>query len=332
MKQLEMNTKNIILGVVLAALLISLPLYVTNSYLLHVIIVGGVWVILTISMHLLLWTGLFTLGHAAFMGIGAYTSALLVMKAGWPFWITFPLAGIVTALVAALAGYVFLKVKGLLFSIVTFAFGEAVVVIFSNWPGPPDGLTAIPIPNAVLLPWGSVMEFIGKVPYYYLVLILTVFTVVILVRIEKSRLGKIFSYINENDALAQSAGINVHMYRVAAFTIACFFAGLAGAFYAHYNTYASPAEFSVSTSVLIFLFCVIGGTRSLIGPVIGALFLTAVPELLRGAKMFQSLIYAIIVLLVVFVVPDGLISIPDRLKLWLNHRKTGLKGENNAVN
>jgi branched-chain amino acid transport system permease protein len=145
-------------------------------------------------------------------------------------------------------------------------------------------------------------------------------------------MGRIFSYINENDTLAESVGINVHAYRLAAFTIASFFAGIAGAFYAHYNTYASPVEFSVSTSVLVFLFCVIGGTRSLVGPVIGALFLTAVPEFLRGAKLFQSLIYAIIVLVVVFIFPDGLISLPDKIKAWVSRKPGVLKGENNAVN
>lgn len=298
--------------------LLTCPLYIGNPYILHIIITAGVWVILTTSLHLLLATGLFTLGHAAFMGVGAYASALLTMKAGWSFWVALPMAGIISALLAATVGSIFLKVKGLLLAVITFAFGEAVLLTLTHWPGPPDGITGIPVPNPIVIPGITSIEFVGKTPFYFLVLLITVITVFVLYRIENSRLGRVFACINENDVLTESAGVNVHLYRLISFCIACFFAGVAGSLYAHYHTYAAPKEFSVWASTLIFLFCVIGGTRSLTGPVVGALFLTAIPELLRGAKTYQSLMYAILVLGVVFLLPDGLISLPDRLRRLLN--------------
>jgi branched-chain amino acid transport system permease protein len=311
-----------------AIILLTCPLYVGNSYILHIIITAAVWVILTTSMHLLLKTGLFTLGHAAFMGVGAYASALLTMRAGWSFWLALPMAGIISALLAATVGPIFLKVKGLLLAVITFAFGEAVLLTLTHWPGPPDGITGIPAPNPIVISPLISIEFVGKTPFYFLIVFITVIAVFILYRVEKSRLGRILECINENDELTESAGVNVHLFRLISFCIACFFAGIAGSLYAHYHTYAAPKEFSVWASTLIFLFCVIGGTRSLAGPVVGALFLTAIPELLRGARTYQSLMYAILVLGVVFLLPDGLTSLPDRLgKLLDRHKgnKTAIK-------
>ena len=323
MKVLNQPVIKWVLYGLLAVALLTCPLYVNNSYVLHIVIIAAIWIILTTSMHLLLTTGLFTLGHAAFMGVGAYASALLTMKAGWSFWLALPMAGIIAALLAATVGSIFLKVKGLLLAMITFAFGEAVLLTLTHWPGPPDGITGIPVPNPIVIPSVITIEFVGKAPFYFLVLFITVVTVFILYRIEKSRLGRIFACINENDALTESAGVNVHLFRLISFCIACFFAGIAGSLYAHYHTYAAPKEFSVWASTLIFLFCVIGGTRSLAGPVVGALFLTAIPELLRGARTYQSLMYAVLVLGVVFLLPDGLTSLPDRLRQLLQKHHDG---------
>lgn len=314
---------------VLLAFLLAIPLFVKNLYILHILIVTGMWVILCISKHLLLFTGIFTLGHAAFMGIGSYASAILTMKVGWPFWITFPLAGLIAATVSLLACSIFLRVKGLLFAVITLAFGETVRLAFSHWPGlgGAEGLTGIPVPNSIPLPWGVTISFVGKVPYYFLVLAIAVFSVIIVNRIEKSRLGKVFSAIEENDVLTESVGVYVKGYQLLSLAIAGLLAGLAGSLYGHYNTYIAPDEFGVWTSVMIFLLCVIGGTRYLVGPIIGAIFLTFLPEILRGAKMYQPLIFATFVLGVIFFLPGGLISLPERLRRGL----TGITKIKNRV-
>jgi branched-chain amino acid transport system permease protein len=321
-------SKNWIPGLVYSILLVFIlvfPFLTKNLYLLHILILAGMWVILCVSLHLLQITGLFTLCHAAFMGIGSYASAIVSMKLGWSFWAALPLAGLIAAAVAVLAGSVFLRVKGLLFAIITFSFGEAVMLIFSHWPGlgGKEGLTGIPIPNPVHLPLGLEIKFVGKIPYYFLTIGMVFISVLIISRIEKSRLGRLFTAIEANETLTESIGVNVYGYRLLCFGLASFFAGMTGSLYGHYNTYIAPMEFGVWTSVMIFLLCVMGGMKSLLGPVIGAIFLTIVPELLRGAKIYAPLFFAVLVLVVIFFLPDGLISLPDRIRaLKGNYQKS----------
>lgn len=327
MKSSKVNWVKLGISGALLAIALTVPLFVKNLYVLHILIVAGIWVILTVSLHLLFTTGVLSLGHAAFMGIGAYCSAILTMRLGVPFWVALPLAGVIAAAIAAFAGSIFLRVKGLLFAVITFAFGETVRLIFSNWPGlgGDAGLTRIPAPEPISLPMDITVTFVGKTPYYYLMLIIVALSVLVLYRIEKSRLGMVFTYIAENDSLAESAGINVQGYRLLAFGIACFFAGIGGSLYGHYHSYLSPDEFGVWTSALVFLLCVIGGPSSIMGPVVGAVFLTIIPEFLRGAKAYAPLVYAIVILLVVFVLPEGLISLPKRVRQWSQGRRKSLK-------
>ncbi|MBM3154780.1 MAG: branched-chain amino acid ABC transporter permease [Chloroflexi bacterium] len=327
MRSSKVDWKKLATYGVLLALMLTIPLFVKNLYVLHILMVAGIWIILTVSLHLLFTTGVLSLAHAAFMGIGAYCSAILTMKLGWSFWIALPMSGIISAAIAALAGSIFLRVKGLLFAVITFAFGEAVRLVFSNWPGlgGDAGLTRIPAPDPISFPFDVTVTFVGKMPYYYLVLIIVAVSVLILYRIEKSRLGMVFTYIEENDALAESAGINVQGYRLLSFGIACFFAGIGGSLYGHYHSYLAPDEFGVWTSALIFLLCVIGGPSSIMGPVVGAFVLTIIPELLRGAKAYAPLFYAVVILLIVFVLPEGLVSLPKRLRKWAQKSRKSLE-------
>jgi branched-chain amino acid transport system permease protein len=301
---------------ILLVFILVFPFITKNLYLLHILILAGMWVILCVGLHLLEITGLFTLCIAAFMGIGAYASAILSMKLGWSFWAALPLAGVIAGSVAVLAGSIFLRVKGLMFAIITLAFGEVVVLAFSHWPGlgGKEGLTGLPVPNSIHLPLGLEVKFVGKIPYYFLTIGIVLISALIIYRIEKSRLGRVFSAIKANDTLTESIGVNVYGYRLLSFGIGSFFAGITGSLYGHYNTYIAPMEFGVWVSVMVFLLCVVGGMKSLLGPVIGAIFLTIVPELLRGAKIYAPLFYAVLVLVVIFFLPDGLISLPDRIR------------------
>lgn len=227
---------------ILLVFILGFPFFTQNLYILHILILAGMWVILCVSLHLLQITGLFTLCHAAFMGIGAYASAILSMKLGWSFWFALPLAGLIAAAIAVLTGSIFLRVKGLLFAIITFSFGEAVMLIFSHLPGlgRKDGLTGIPAPNPIHLPLGLEVKFVGKIPYYFLTIGIVFISVWILYRIEKSRLGRVFTAIEANETLTESIGVNVYGYRLLSFGIASFFAGMTGSLYGHYNTYIAP--------------------------------------------------------------------------------------------
>lgn len=290
------------------------PIFTQDPYVLNIFITTGIWTIAAWGVRLIMSTGQLTLGHAAYMAIGAYASALLVMKVGLSFWVAFPLAGVISTLVALLIGYLTLRIKGVYFSIITFAFAEIIRLIIIHWPnllGGYGGLANIPAPHPFLT-----IRFSSRLPYYYLLLALILITYLVMVRIDQSRLGKIFSSIHESDTLAESIGINIMKYKIMAFCIGCFFAGLSGSFYAHYFNFTSPEFFTIWQSIYCLIFVLVGGAGSVFGPLVGSFFLTLIPEILRVAKEYEPIIYAIILILVMFLLPDGLISLPARL--WRN--------------
>lgn len=288
------------------------PFFTQDPYVLNILITTGIWTVAAWGVRLIMSTGQLTLGHAAYMAIGAYASALLVMRVGLSFWIAFPLAGIISALVALLIGYPTLRIKGVYFSIITFAFAEIIRLIIIHWPsllGGYGGLANIPAPHPFMT-----IRFTSRLPYYYLLLALVLVTYLVMVRIDQSRLGKIFSSIHESDTLAESIGINIMKYKIIAFCIGCFFAGLSGSFYAHYFNFTSPEFFTIWQSIYCLIFVLVGGAGSVFGPLLGSFFLTLIPEILRVAKEFEPVIYAIILILIMFLLPGGLISLPARLQ------------------
>lgn len=288
------------------------PFITQDPYILNILITTGIWTIAAWGVRLIMSTGQLTLGHAAYMAIGAYASALLVMKGGLSFWIAFPLAGLISALIALLIGYPTLRIKGVYFSIITFAFAEIIRLIIIHWPsllGGYGGLTNIPAPQPFLN-----IRFTSRLPYYYLLLALALITYAVMVRIDQSRLGKIFSAIHESDSLAESIGINIMKYKIIAFCIGCFFAGLSGSFYAHYFNFTSPEFFTIWQSIYCLIFVIVGGAGHVFGPLLGSFFLTLIPEILRVTREYEPVIYALILILIMFLLPGGLISLPGRLK------------------
>lgn len=296
----------------LGILIAIFPFFTQDPYVLNILITTGIWTVAAWGVRLIMATGQLTLGHAAYMAIGAYASALLVMKVGLSFWIAFPISGIISALVALLIGYPTLRIKGVYFSIITFAFAEIIRLIIIHWPnllGGYGGLTNIPAPHPFFT-----IRFTSRLPYYYLILSLALVTYVVMVRIDRSRLGKIFSAIHESDTLAESIGINIMKYKIIAFCIGCFFAGLSGSFYAHYFNFTSPEFFTIWQSIYCLIFVLVGGASSVLGPLLGVFFLTLIPEILRVAKEYEPVIYALILILIMFLLPGGLISLPARVQ------------------
>ena len=303
----------------LIILLVLVPSIVgQDPYILHIFIMLGINIILTLSLWLVLTTGQFTLGHAGFMAIGAYASVLLVMRAGLSFWLALPIAGVMSAIIAVMVGYPILRIKGLYFALVTFCFSQVVVLVISNWSflGGAIGIFNIPHPNPVRF-LGVTVDFLSKVPYYYLILVMVFIAMLVMTRLHVSRFGRIFTSIAENDSLAESIGINVTRHKVLAFAIGCFFAGLGGSIYAHYFSYLDPGMFGVWKSIELVLAVVIGGVISPVGPVIGAAFLTVLSEILRGTEEFGPLLLAIVLFVVVFTLPRGLSSLPEQVRAWI---------------
>jgi len=299
-------------GILLIVLLL-VPLFTSQPYVLHVLIVMGVNITLATSLRLIATVGQFSLAHAGMVSIGAYSSALLVMKLGFLFWVALPLAGLTAMSIAFLVGYPFVRLKGIYFTMVTLFLTEFITLLATEWrglTGGVQGIISIPRPNAIIIPGLLNLTFASKVDFYYLALIMVGFTLISLYAIESSRIGIAFSSVRQSEALAESIGVNSAGFRVFAFSLGCFFAGIAGAFYSHYFSAIAPGSFGFLLSINVFIYMVVGGLRRFAGPIIGAIILTLIPEFAREVKEYEPFVFAAILLLVIFFLREGLVSLP----------------------
>lgn len=289
--------------IILAALL---PLIINDDYFLRVITIAGVFTILTLSLNLVTgFTGQFCLGWAAFYGIGAYTSALLAMKLGLSFWLTLPLGGLMAALFGILLGIPTMRLKDIYLAITTLGFGEIIRLIMLNWTDLTRGSMGLPgIPSPQLFGY----EFSTNLPYYYLILILVLITVFTMYRLIDSRIGRALIAIREDDLAAKTVGIDITAYKVMAFAIGAFFAGIAGSFYAHYTSFIDPHTFSFMESISILAMVVLGGMGSITGSIIGAVILSVIPEMLRGLSEYRMIIFGLIMMAVMIIRPQGIMG------------------------
>jgi len=293
------------LTVAVILLAVLLPL-ISNDYVLRVLTIAGVFIILTLSLNLVTgYTGQFCLGWAAFYGIGAYTSALLAMKLSFSFWLALPLGGLMAALFGILLGIPTLRLKDIYLAITTLGFGEIIRLILLNWTDLTRGSMGLPgIPSPRLFGY----EFSSNLPYYYLILILVLITVFTMYRLIDSRIGRALIAIREDDLAAKTAGIDITAYKVMAFAVGAFFAGIAGSFYAHYSSFIDPHTFSFMESISILAMVVLGGMGSIPGSIIGALILSIIPELLRDLSEYRMIMYGLIMMAVMIIRPQGIMG------------------------
>jgi branched-chain amino acid transport system permease protein len=296
-----------LLGAAGALALLTAPAWLASPYHLHVLIMAGIFAILASSLNLLLgYTGQLSLGHAAFFGIGAYASALLTLKSGWSFWLALPCAGIAAGLAGWAIGRLALKLRGAYFVLVTISFAGVVSLVSINWmdlTNGPLGLPGVPAPE--LGPW----SFRTKRAFYYLVLAAAGLAYLVCRRLVRSRIGRAFVALRENEALAESVGIDGTRYLVLAAVVSAALAGVAGSLYAHYTRFVSPEVFLFSYTVTMVIMVVAGGQGTLMGPIVGALLFTALPEALREALswQWQMLAYGVVLIVLVFFLPRGIL-------------------------
>ncbi len=244
-----MNRKRLTKGVALAALIIALcalPSFVTGAYLVHVLITIGINVVLAASLRFIATSGQLSLAHAGMMSVGAYTSALLTVKAGLSFWLAMPLGGLAAMILAALVGIPFVRLRGIYFTMVTLFLSEFIRLIVQEWKrltGGASGILDIPRPGPFAVPGLFTIDFSSKAHYYYLILFLALVSLLILYALEHSRIGTTLFSVQQSDSLAESLGVDTAGYRILAFGIGCFFAGIVGAFYGHYYTGINPDSF-----------------------------------------------------------------------------------------
>jgi branched-chain amino acid transport system permease protein len=275
------------------------------AYLLHLAILAGIYIILTISLNLIIgYAGQVSLGHAAFYGIGAYASALVTLNWHFPF----PLAALSAMVVAGACGLALglptLRLKEDYLAIVTLGFGVIVDLVFLNLEitGGPDGLGGIPAPGFLGISFRSGASYLG------LVAVAVALVLVLTHRLVSSYHGRALRAIRDHEVTAQVMGINTPAYKVMIFTLAAALAGLAGSLYAHYITFINPETFGLHTSILILAMVVLGGMGSLTGSVLGAVILTALPEVLREFQSYQDLLYGALLVGLLILRPQGLLG------------------------
>ena len=258
----------------------------------------GVFALLALSIWLTLACGLLSLANAAFMGIGAYVSALLSLEAGWPFAAVLVAGGVAPALVALIIGIPTLRLSGVYLAMATLAFGEVVRIIVLNLEitGGPEGLNGIP----------------QSTQGWHIVAILAL-AIYGLTRLQRSRVGRAFEAIREDDTAASLMGIDVARHKLFAFVLGAALAGVAGGLNAHFTFFISPREYGFENAVDILTMAVLGGTGSLIGPMLGAAILTLLPELLRFLHEFRGVFNGLVLVLVVLFLPKGIWE-PRRIK------------------
>jgi branched-chain amino acid transport system permease protein len=299
---------------VLCLVLLLVP-HVGGDYYAYLFALVCTNVILAASLRPSLTCGQLNIGHSAFMSIGAYTSALLAKKLGVPFELALLCGAVLAAVVGLGMGYPSLRLRGVYFAMVTVAFVEVVRLIAQIWvplTRGMSGLSAIPKPSIL----GIVLS--TKTSQYYLALCLMLVVLLILYKLEYSRLGLIWKSIGMADNLAQSLGVNIATYKLLAFTLGCFFAGVAGAFYAHFIRFLFPPEFGflMATNILVYNF--VGGRGHFLGPIVGAAFLSLLSEPFRGSP-YETIFFSIAMLLTILFLPGGLITLPGklaRLRQW----------------
>jgi branched-chain amino acid transport system permease protein len=307
----------LILAAVIAV--IGLP-YIADNYMLHLAILSGIAVIAAQSLNLVMgYVGKLSLGHAAFYGIGAYTSAMLSMWAGVPTWLAILAAPLASAFAALLIGPIVLWLRGAYFIIVTLSFSIVLQLVVVNWvdlTNGPMGILGIPYPAI-----GS-FEFASKTSYFYLVVASAALTTWCIRRLVDSRIGRAFEALRENENVAMSIGVSKLYYSLLAFCIGAGFAGFAGALYAHYVSVITPEMFGFDVMVGMLVMVAVGGKGTLAGPIIGAILVTFVPEQLRLVKEFRLSIFGIVLMLSVVLLPDGLTSLGSIVRGFWRHRRT----------
>ena len=301
-------------GWLLAAAALTLPLWLSSAYHLHVAIMAGIFGVLALSLNLLLgFTGQLSLGHAAFFGIGAYTSALLTLKLEWSFWPALAAAVALAGAAGWLVGRLSLKLRGAYFVLVTISFAGVISLVSVNWielTNGPLGLPGVPAPE--LFGW----SLRSKTAYYYLVLAAIALSYLMSARLVKSRIGRAFVALRENEPLAESVGLDVTHYLVLAAVVSAGMAGLGGSLYAHYTRFVSPEVFLFTYTVTMVVMVVAGGKATLAGPLVGAVLFTVLPEALRAAAswQWQMLAYGVLLVLLVFFLPRGIVPALQALR------------------
>jgi len=278
-----------------------------KNYGIYLLTLWCVYVMAGLGLNLTVgYAGQMSIGHAAFLGIGAYTAAIL-MKLGWPFWAVLPAAALLCFAVGLVLGFPALRVQHHYLAFATLGFNVLMFLFFRNeeWlTGGTFGISGIPRPAL----------FDGSGAYFYFTYASTLALALVLAWIIRSPWGRAFAALRDNPIRAESLGVNIMAYTLLAFAIGAAFAGIAGAYFASLVQFIEPAPFSLGSSLLMLLMVIVGGSGRFCGPLLGAAIVILLPEWLRFMKDWYLVVFGLAVVALMIWLPGGLLSIPERLR------------------
>ncbi|HWC44797.1 MAG TPA: branched-chain amino acid ABC transporter permease [Casimicrobiaceae bacterium] len=292
------------------ALLCAVPFVVRDDYYLHLFIVSAIFVVAVLGLDLIVgYVGQLSLAHAAFFAMGAYVSALLFVRLQWSMWLGLPAAALLVGFVAFALGAVILRTRGHRFIIITVVFAELMKLVATNWVDMTRGFMGLPgltLPK-LSLPGVGTLDITAKSHFYYVVLIAAIVAFLLCRALVRSSIGRKFVLIRENEPLAESLGISAFRYAMIAFVVGAALAGAAGSLYAHYVGFVSPDLFNFSYVTIMLIMVILGGKGTLVGPALGAVLFTFLPELLREASHWRMITFATILIVATLFMPKGII-------------------------
>lgn len=318
----------------IAIIVLVLPLLKLKAYVMHIALMAGIHVMLALGLNIITgYCGQLSIGHAAFFGIGAYTSALLTLNLGISFWLAILIASVLSAVFGILLGLPTLRLKGPYLVIATLGFGEIVRLILVNWVSMtrgPMGLPGIRPPEPIAIAGTVLVNFSSKRAYYYLVLAFIVLIVILMRKLANSKTGRSFIAIREDQIAAEVMGVNLGYYKLLAFSLSALIAGFAGGLYAHYVRFISPDTFISGESINLLTMIVVGGMGTIIGPIIGAVGITYLLEQMRVFAQYRMIFYGIILFLSSVYMPKGIMGLWELVVSKYNLGAAKKSGEGTA--
>lgn len=296
--------KKLLLPVLLLLLLI-IPVTGLSTYMMHILILVIMWSVIGMAWNLLGgYCGQVSFGHAAFFGVGAYTSGLLHSKLGLSPWWGLPLSIVFTVLFALILGFIVLRLRGPFFALATLASGEIMRVISENWVNLTGGTVGILIKERT---------WVEKTWYYYIILLIAVVTFYVVKKIIESKLGYYFVAIREDQDAAESLGINTTLYKTLALCISAGLTGMAGSFYTNYMGYIDPhVAFALhDISIITIMIVMVGGVATYLGPFVGALIMVLLAEFIRsmpGLGAAHQTLFGILLIVIIIFLPNGVVG------------------------
>lgn len=320
-------SKTLIWVAVLAVVIFMPQMLGGNAYWITVIALLAINTLLVSSLRSVTLINEISLGQVGFVVIGAYVHALLMMKAHISFWPSLILSALIAAFIALILAYPFLKVRGIYFSILTLLTAETFRLVAYYWTsmtGGSLGLTGVPGPGTMTIPFAGPVDFNKAGNYYYIAIGIVLIALLVLYYLERAYISFQWRAIKDDNTLAGAVGINVIGYKMVNFVIAAFMAGLSGAVFASFQHNLSPdstSRFGVTMSIYLLVYMVVGGKDYFIGPLVGTAVLTLLAEETRFMQEYQPMIIGAIAILVMIFMPMGLVGLPRQIKGWYRSRR-----------